>query len=79
MVGRKHPAIWIFIRKMKDEQRLSQISAAAALRGDPPHSRKRKWRDVERRIIRLKREYNDGDRDIAEYWNAIVHVIKAFV
>jgi DNA-binding ferritin-like protein (Dps family) len=64
---------------MKDEQRLLEISAAAARRGDAPHARRRKWREMETRLMRLKREYNQGHRDLTEYWEAVVHLIKNFV
>ena len=78
-VGRRHPSLWHFIRKMKDEQRLLSLSAAAAQRGNAPPPRQRKWRNLEGRIQRLKREYNAGDRTLEEYWDAVVYVVKAFI
>ena len=79
MVGRVHPPLWIFIRKMKDEQRLVESSAMAARRGDAPRPRRRKWVEMERRIQRLKAQYNAGIRDLDAYWNAIVYVVRKFV
>lgn len=77
-VERTHPSLWVFIRKLKDEQRETEISAAAALRGDPPRPRRRKYRDMEHRILRLKEEYANGRRNVEEYWNAIRHVVRTF-
>jgi hypothetical protein len=39
-VDRRHPSLWIFIRKMKDEQSNIEVSAAAAQNGNlaPPKS-----------------------------------------
>ncbi|CAH1242529.1 Hypp6804 [Branchiostoma lanceolatum] len=34
-IGRRPPALWHFIRKMKDEQRLVEMKLASARRGDP--------------------------------------------
>ncbi|CAH1275486.1 Hypp9359 [Branchiostoma lanceolatum] len=34
-IGRRHPALWHFIRKMKDGQRLVEMKLASARRGDP--------------------------------------------
>ena len=69
----------IFIRKMNDEQRETDVSAAAALRGNPPKHRRRKYRVVEERIVRLKEEYINGRRNVQEYWDAMRYVVKICV
>jgi len=71
--------LWYFLRKLKDEQRLLNVSSAAARRGEAPLPKRRKWRELERRIERLKAEYNNGDRDLLNYWNAVTHAIKTYV
>jgi hypothetical protein len=45
---------------MKDEQRETDVSAAAALRGNPSKPRRRKHRVMEEMIMRLKEEYRNG-------------------
>ena len=64
---------------MKDEQQVVGASATAADRGDAPPSKKRKWRALESRIQRLKSEYANGQRNLNEYWDSVVHIICAFV
>ena len=58
IVQRRHPSQWIFLRHLKDEQRLVESTTAAAERGEPRPRPKKKWRDLEDRIVRLKREYS---------------------
>ena len=57
----------LVIRKMKDEQRETDVSGAAALRGNPPKPRRRKYRVMEERIVRLKEEYRNGRRNVQKY------------
>jgi hypothetical protein len=52
---------------MKDEQRETDVSGAAALRGNPPKPRRRKYRVMEERIVRLKEEYRNGRRNVQKY------------
>ncbi|KAI8495100.1 hypothetical protein Bbelb_270860 [Branchiostoma belcheri] len=35
-IGRAHPSLWLFLRKMKDEEKLTKVKIAGADRGDPP-------------------------------------------
>jgi len=55
------------------------VSAAAALRGNPPKPRMRKYRVMEERVVRLKEEYRNGRMNVQEYWDAMRYVVKTFV
>ena len=59
-VGVGHPSLLVFIRKLKDGERHERMSRAR--HGHNDQRSKRKWRDFERRINRLKTEYNNGLR-----------------
>jgi hypothetical protein len=48
-VDRRHPSLWIFIRKMKDEQSNIEVSAAAAQNGNLAPPNKRKYRQMEKK------------------------------
>ena len=37
----------------------------------------KKWRNLESRINRLKRDYNGGSRDLNEYWDAMMHIVRS--
>jgi hypothetical protein len=77
-VQTNHPNLWIFIRKMKDEQRRIHLTITAADNGQDPPRRKRKFRVLEKRIRRLKRDYSAGRRDVLSYWNAVSHAVHEF-
>ncbi|XP_074655654.1 uncharacterized protein LOC141909168 [Tubulanus polymorphus] len=74
----RHPNLWILIRHLKDLQAQTANSIAQMNRGGDPTVRRRKWRNLETRLRRLKREYEDGDRDASNYWRAVSHLIADF-
>ena len=78
-VGRHHPSLWHFLRKLKDQQKKTELQIAAVIRGDPRPAKRRKWRNLEKRITRLKEEYNRGARTLDQYWDAVVYCITNFV
>ena len=49
-VDRRHPSIWVFIRCLKDEQRVVETTCAIAERGSPAPPQRRKWRVLEERF-----------------------------
>ena len=77
--GQRHPAIWFFTRKLKDEQRHIEIKNIRCWKRASPPPRRRKWRDLDVRINRLKQSYNAGNHKLLKYWNAIKHCIHEFV
>jgi len=52
-VGRRHPNIWFFLNKLRKEEVKCTLSVNQADNGQNPPLRKRKYRDLERRIRRL--------------------------
>ena len=76
---RRRPSLWVFIRMLKDEQRLVGVTTRAAERGEARPPQRKKWRDMEESIGRLKREYSQGERTVEEYWNAVLHSVHNFV
>lgn len=78
-IGVRHPSIWLFIRRLKDEQKQTDVKILAVERADPPPPQKRKWRQFNERLRRLKESYNVGDRTLNEYWEAVKHIIHNFV
>ena len=79
LVGRKHPNLWYFIRKMRAEELRTSNSIMSCNRGDPPPPpRKRKYRLLQDRINRLQRAYRRGQRPLNEYWDAMIHTVARF-
>lgn len=77
-VGRRHPNLWVFIKKLKQEQTRVEIAIGQADTGVDPPRRRRKWRRLEARIARLTDEYNQGQRNVQQLWNAMTHVVMHF-
>ncbi|CAG2207603.1 unnamed protein product [Mytilus edulis] len=77
-VSVRHPSLWTFIRCLKDQQATLENSVEAVDRGDPAPKRKRKWRNLEARMMRLKEEYNNGTRNLDQYWNAVCYGVVQF-
>ena len=70
-----HPSLWLFIRHLKDRQTLTEETIMLAERGDAPPRRRRKWRILETSLVRLKAQYNGGNRNIESFWSAVSHCV----
>ena len=77
-LDRRHPSLWVFIRRLKDEQRLVETVCALAERGERPPPVRRKWRRQEERLKRLRRQYRRDERTLEQYWAAVQHLIVNF-
>lgn len=77
-VGQAHPSLWTVIRRMKKEGKRTEVALDKAMRGDRPPKIKRKWRRMDRRIIRLRTSLQEGGHNLAEYWAAIMHATHDF-
>lgn len=63
---------------MKDEERRIRRVIHAMNRGDTPPTRRRTYRQLQRRVKRLKEEYVAGNRRLSSYWRAVAHVAHEF-
>jgi len=66
LVSVRRPSIWNFIRRLKDEDRriLRDVRIRA---GVQPSVRRRKWRQLEEPIDRLKAQYSNGTITLNRY------------
>jgi len=46
--------------------------------GFAPPARKLKYRRLENKIQRLKRQYRHGSKTMEQYWSAVTHLIGHF-
>ena len=74
-VGVRHPNLWIYIRHLKDLQSLTQSDITAMDRGGRPTRRSCRWQRPENRLIQLKSEYDQGEKCLDDYWNAVSHLV----
>ncbi|KAL8592621.1 hypothetical protein ACOMHN_026551 [Nucella lapillus] len=78
LVSVRHPSLWTYIWHLKDQQARAEQQMTAAANGEAPPSRRRKWRQLEQRIVRLKNQFINGNRNLEEYWSAVAHCICHF-
>ena len=71
----RHPSLWVFLTKLKQHQTIHEVEKNNMINGLPPPRRRLKWRQLESRIERVKRQYRQGQRTVDQYWNAVVHLI----
>jgi hypothetical protein len=63
---------------MKDQQSSLENSVEAVDNGESAPKRWTKWRNWEDRLQRLETEYNNGTRNLEQYWNAVYYAIVQF-
>ena len=78
IVAVRHPSLWVFLRKLKDEQAIHEIKVRGMLNGARPPRRRLKWQQLENRIVHLKTQLQNGGRDLEEYWMAVRHSVAEF-
>jgi hypothetical protein len=77
LVSVRHPSLWIFLTRLKTEERRIAKTVKELTRGQHRDNRRRKWRDLEERIAKLKQRYLNGAINVDEYWNAIRYVVQS--
>ena len=74
-VAARHPSLWVFLTKLKQRQTIHEADKNNMINGLPPPRHRLKWRQLESRFERVKRQCRQGQRTVDQYWNAVVHLI----
>lgn len=59
LVGMSHPTIWKLIDKLKAEQSVTEMKINQLIAGTPSQPRRKKYRDLEDRLLSLTQNFND--------------------
>ena len=70
-VGSYHPTLWKFITFIQREQALQQVHCIQVLAGHPSQPQRKKYADLNTRILTIVRSYSD--RNIMDYLRGIAH------
>jgi len=76
IVGMKHPTIWKFIEKLKEEQSFNEMKLNQLIAGTPAQPRKRKYRDLEDRLLKIVEDY--GNLTVSDYLLGIAHNVAFY-
>ena len=63
-IGCSHPNTYQLLTVLKTEQATTDLTLARADTGAPPPPRRRKYRDLDRRLDRLRGEYRNGQTQL---------------
>lgn len=66
VVGACYPNLWRLIEALKKEQSLVQADVTRLLGGQAPAPKRRKYKDLQKRIKTIVTQYNDGGRGLLE-------------
>jgi len=71
-----HPTIWKFIEKIQDEQSVVEMKLNQIVAGTPVPPRRRRYRDLERRLLSIVEDYEN--RTVPDYLLGIAHNIAFY-
>jgi hypothetical protein len=74
-VGVKHPALWTFIRHLKDSQTLTELAIDSVNNGERGPKQKKKWRILNKRFKKIKQRYTNGAITLDRYWRSVSHLM----
>lgn len=77
IVSVRHPSLFVFISRLKSEERKVSREIRQLRRGQQTAQRRGKWIKLEERILRLKMQYEQGQITLTEYWNAVRFVTRS--
>ena len=77
IVSVRHPSLFVFIARLKSEERRVSREIRQLRRGQQLVQRRGKWARLEANIVPLKAQYERGERTLGQYWNAVRFVTHA--
>jgi hypothetical protein len=70
-VNVRHPSLFVFISRLKSEERRISRTIRQLRIGQQPVQRRGKWTNLEAQIVRLKTQYEQGQLTLDQYWDAV--------
>ncbi|KAK7116108.1 hypothetical protein V1264_001850 [Littorina saxatilis] len=75
IVGRQHPNVHVLVNILREEQAQMEISLNRARLGARPPSRRRKYRELDERLMRLREMFRQGDMTTDEFLTSVRHIV----
>ena len=73
-MGVRHPSIWSFIRVLKDQHSVAEVTIQSIRNGNQPPNQQTKMVTFGAQNKRKKAEYNNGQINLGHYCRAITHL-----
>jgi hypothetical protein len=70
--------LWIFIRHLKDAQSQTETSIDADRRGDPPPRPTKKWKLINRQMVKHAAKLHAGNTTLDKYWKIVAHYFRRY-
>ena len=77
-IGCSHPNTYQLITVLKAEQAATDLTLARADTGAPPPPRRRKYRELDRKLDRLRGDYRNGQMTTDDYLGALSHLVHHY-
>ena len=77
-LGTKNPVFWTVIQKLGEQEQYSRLDIRRITRGEASNIRKKKYRDLNEKISRLKNSYLDVTLSLKNYWEGVSYICSNF-
>ena len=77
-VGTKNPVFWTVVQKLGEQEQYSRLDIRRISRGEASNIQKKKYRDLNEKISRLKNSYLDGTSSLKNYWEGVSNICSNF-
>ena len=77
-VGTKNPVFWTVVQKLREQEQYSRLDIRRISRGEACNIQKKKYRDLNEKISRLKNSYLDGTSSLKNYWEGVSNICSNF-
>ena len=73
-----HPNIYILTSYLRREQAVMELTLQRARLGGAPKSQRRKYRELDQRLTRIREGFRQGDSTVEEFLDSLMHIVHRF-
>ena len=74
----KTPACQVTMDTSCDEQAVMELTLQRARLGGAPKSQRRKYRELDQRLTRIREGFRQGDCTVEEFLDSLMHIVHRF-